>query len=265
MKIKKATFCSVTRNTKDVNSDILTNTMLKSLIKQCKSFIEYDIVIYDCNHYGGQEFKIDSDTQELINNTKSIKNFTIINNSNREKSGATKRFPVNGTEICWCGDTDHSLNIQYLLDNIECDNFILLDNDIIIKKDIIDFCDDNYITCCKLFNTRVPGNPESKRCMPHIQYINKKMFIEQNMVYFKYDIVENYKHVGKIIQHNGIDHLTYHFPTGSILYDQIIKKNLPMLEIDDNEYCIHYGSGNIRKSTQIDIDTFVTNNIQYWK
>ena len=68
------------------------------------------------------------------------------------------------------------MSIQYFIDRFAHDNLLLLDSDIILKKDI-DFCDDDYITAAEIEFNRLgadhPGEVEI-RFRPFIEYFNVK-------------------------------------------------------------------------------------------
>jgi len=68
------------------------------------------------------------------------------------------------------------VSIQYFIDKFAHDNLLLLDSDIILKKDI-DFCDDDYITAAEIEFNRLGADHHGEveiRFRPFIEYFNVK-------------------------------------------------------------------------------------------
>lgn len=74
------------------------------------------------------------------------------------------------------GSNMHGKAIQTFIDNSFCDGFILLDSDVILKKDVRELYDDTMIFV---------GMSDGKRPVPICCYINGKMCRENNICFWK--------------------------------------------------------------------------------
>jgi len=126
------------------------------------------------------------------------------------------------------GSAKHCYTIQKCIELID-DNFILLDSDILLKKDISDIIDN---TCA--YSGEIVLQPLTKsihRILPFICYINVKMLKANNAKYFN----DNFMHgLYKSKQSDMYD-------TGGGFYEET--KNLKHKDIKVEDYIVHYKGG----------------------
>ena len=129
-------------------------------------------------------------------------------------------------------------------------DFILMDSDILLKKDISDLWDENEI-CVGGKETSWRG---TYRVEPFVCYLNVTKMRERGINYF------DAAYMNGTQAENGEYHDTY--DTGANLYRQVhdIYKR-----IDSSEYIVHYGAASWWKdSGKPTVEQFVMNNRELW-
>lgn len=125
------------------------------------------------------------------------------------------------------GSAKHCYTIEKCLSLIP-DGFVLLDSDVLVKKDISDLWDDRYIYCADVITQTATT---IKRVLPYVCYINSKMCLENGVHYFD----ENHMHgLHKTAKGDRYD-------TGAGFYLQAEK--FPHREFKHEDYVIHYKGG----------------------
>ena len=105
-------------------------------------------------------------------------------------------------------------------------NFILLDSDVLLKRDVSELFDNNYVYISEILTQ---GN-KRKRVAPFLCFINVQMCKQNNIKYFD----ERYMH--------GLSNGTCDmYDTGGAFY--INSQNYNHKEIKVDDYAIHYGHG----------------------
>lgn len=130
------------------------------------------------------------------------------------------------------------------------DNFILLDSDILIKQDVSELFNENYIYVSEVLTQ---GNG-IKRVAPFLCYINVQMCKENNINYFD----ERYMHG---LSNNSSDM----YDTGGAFY--VNSQNYVHKNIKINDYAIHYGHGSwVRNgyNYQLSPEEFFEKYKEYW-
>ena len=160
------------------------------------------------------------------------------------------RGKSHGRVNAW-GSAKHCYSIEKCMDLIEGD-FIVLDSDVLLKKDISDLYDRSVIYCGEAI-----FQPDSKiqRVLPFICYINTEMCKKNGVHYFD----DNYMH--------GLRKTTR-----SDMYDtgagfMINAGNFPHRDIKCEDYVIHYGHGSWKKagvSPKYNMDEWLEINRRYW-
>jgi len=129
-------FCIVNFNTTD-----LTNACIKSICKVVKNK-KYKIIIFDASDK--TKFMLSADVDKnnviIINNTH---NEIIDIDSYVNLYGKVSRNKIIKTHP----SLRHAITIQWMLDNIATNDFVLMDSDVILKKDIDEFVDRKYHFC----------------------------------------------------------------------------------------------------------------------
>lgn len=172
---------------------------------------------------------LDNTKQKLINF--SLENLVI------DKQAYKTIMKSNG-----CGSAKHTLSIQYLINNIN-EDFILLDSDVLIKKNLSEIINKNYICSCDIIKTSRP-----ERIAPFIVYFNIKRIKDEKLCFF-----DNKRMCG-LSSLNNSSYVIY--DTGASFLEDIKKLKMPINKINYNDYIIHYGNGSWksnRKSYTFDV------------
>ena len=150
------------------------------------------------------------------------------------------------------GSAKHCYSIEKCMDLIG-DNFILLDSDVLIKRDISEICNDDYYAVADIerFGTR-------KRITPFICYINVIKCKENGIHFFD----EN-----RMLGFN-ITPQSRFYDTGGSFYDDVQNN---MKRIDNNCYIEHYRAGSWLESARnkhhykrIDPEVWLEENKHLW-
>ena len=198
------------------NTTLLTQCCIKSVNKTtpgCK--------IYVFDNSDKEPFVNIFDNVEVIDNTKG----QIIKFNEWLKNYPTRLNSKEGTNSF--GSAKHCYTIEKFIEMFD-ENFVLLDSDVLIKKDFSNLYDEKYI-----YAGGIELQPKTiiKRVMPFICFINVKLCKENNVHYFN----ENYMH--------GL-HLTKEgdwYDTGANFYRET--KNFQHKEINVRDYITHYKGG----------------------
>lgn len=200
------------------NTPVLTAHLVKSINKHTPGT---NIYIFD-----------NSDKRPFVN---AFNNVTVFDNTkgqiinfdqwlkkypNREKSG--------GKANKW-GSAKHAYSVEKCMELIG-EPFILLDSDVLIKKDFTPLYDD--VVCYKGEVIYQP-NSKVKRVLPFICFINTPMCKTKGIHYFD----ENYMH-GLRFKGNSDN-----YDTGGALYILTEQKKGLHREIKVADYIVHYGNG----------------------
>lgn len=148
----------------------------------------------------------------------------------------------------------HCLSVQKCIDLIN-ENFILLDSDVLIKKDISKIIDNDSV-----FVGSVEFKENSKpRVLPYMLFINVKLCERYNIKFFN----PNFMHGLTNSESNKYD-------TGAYFFEAC--KEYHNTEIDIEEYIVHYKAGSwledakkYIKYEQIPQDMWLNNNRKYWQ
>ena len=208
--IKETKFCIVHYNTPE-----LTNALIKSINKFT---LKPKIYIFD--NSDKKPFTEKYDNVTVFDNTKG----QIIN----FEEWMSKQEDINKElfKINKCASARHCYSIQKCMDLID-DEFILLDSDVLLKKDVSGICDSRY--CC---SGEVKMWKGVNRILPFICYINTKKCKENGIKYF-----DEKRMTGLVTN------ATYrYYDTGASFYEDIKKIN-SVNRINSIQYVTHYGSG----------------------
>lgn len=195
-----------------------TQQFTEKLIMSINKFVQ-DAHIYVFDNSDKCPFVNTFDNVNIIDNTKSqIINFEKFLNR------YPKRFCSSAKTNNWAS-AKHCYTIQKCIDMID-DNFMLLDSDVLIKRDVSELFDDD---CIYVSEVLTQGNG-LKRVAPFLCYINVQMCKQNNICYFD----ERYMHG---LSNSRCDM----YDTGGAFY--INSQNYKHKDININDYAIHYGHG----------------------
>ena len=222
------------------NTPKLTEALIKSINKNVSNTI-----IYIFDNSDEHPFTAKFDNVIVLNNTTGA----IIDFDEWLKK-YPKRNTSPGKDNAW-GSAKHCVSVQKCIDIIN-ENFLLVDSDVLIKKDISDLFDDKFIYCAEVVN-----QPSSsiKRVLPYLCYINVKMCNEKKIKYF------DEKKMHGLCCIPGGDK----YDTGASFY--LEASNLRHKDIKVNDYAVHYGHGSWDKKGYeyvMSKEEWLSHNKKYW-
>lgn len=204
-------------------------------------------------------FVFDNSDKEPFVNT--FKNVNIIDNTNGQIIDFNKwlekypnRIKSNGKTNNW-GSAKHAYTINKCMELIR-ENFVLLDSDILLKKDISELFREDL-----LYVAETVLQPKSKirRVLPYICFINNELCSKNDVHYFNDDYMHGLR---KTIKSDSYD-------TGAYFY--LACEKLKHEEIKCNDYIEHYKAGSwtpeadkARKTKHISVDEWLEINRDLW-
>ena len=147
----------------------------------------------------------------------------------------------------------HCYTVQWLIDNLQCP-FVLMDSDILIKKDFSDFWDDGCVWVGKS-SLQCTRYGKAMRVEPMLCYINTPMILKHGVTYFnpkKMYALTHYRPQG------GYD-------TGCWFYEDCKLKNLPTRYVDTNDYMLHFNHGSWGDKGEQVAQEWLENNRNLWE
>ena len=232
------------------NTPRLTEALIKSINKNVK-----DAIVYIFDNSDKEPFTAKFNNVKLIDNTKGdIINFDdwLKKYPDREKTSAKKNN---------FASAKHAYSIQKCMDIIN-ENFILLDSDILLKKDISDmFSDENvFVGSTEFWKARIGVAKHVKeRAIPYICFINVNKCKEYDIKYF-----DDKRIYG--LTSNGDN-----YDTGASFLEDIKKKKIAWKKISIIPLIVHYKAGSwveaakiYDKYRQINSDRWLEINKKYW-
>lgn len=196
-----------------------TQEFVDKLIRSINHFVD-DAIIYVFDNSDTQPFKNCFDNVNIIDNTNgSIIDFNLFLSKYPNKNLSSGRLNN------WAS-AKHCYTIEKCIEMFD-ENFILLDSDIILKKDISELFDDSYIYIAE---ESTQGNG-IKRVTPYLCFINVVMCKNNNIHYFD----ERYMH-GLRFTHSSDE-----YDTGAGFF--INANKLSHKNIKCTDYIVHYGHG----------------------
>lgn len=205
------------------NTQELTDTCIKSVNKTTPNA---NIFVFD-----------NSDKQPFKN---TFKNVTVIDNTQGrviDFNGWLSHYPQKDPMLNKYGSAKHIFTIQKIMDLFN-GNFILLDSDVLVKKDLHELYDDE----CIFVGEKLPILAFWKeRIAPYVCFINNKICKQHNVKYF------DEKRCTQITRGG------YNYDTGASFAEDAMKYKHRLIKTDD--YIIHYAAGswntsNKKKSVQ---------------
>lgn len=199
------------------NTPLLTECLIKSINKftpDSKIYIFDNSDKYPFTYKQNNIIYFDNTKGEIISFDEWLKKYP-----NREKSTEkTNMF----------GSAKHSYTVQKCIELIN-KNFILLDSDVLLKKDISDIIDDDAIYSGEIILQSM--TKDVYRVLPYICFINVKLMKQYNIHYFN----DNYMH--GLYKSRKSDM----YDTGGALYEEA--KAFNHKDIIASDYIEHYKGG----------------------
>lgn len=202
-----------------------TPSLTECLVRSINLFVK-DAIIYIFDNSNEKPFNAKFDNVTVFDNTKGqIINFDkwLEKYPNKNKS--------HGRVNKW-GSAKHCYSVEKCMELID-DNFVLLDSDVLLKRDISNLFIDDAI-----YVSHIVTQPNSsiKRVTPFICFINVKMCKEYDVHYFD----DNHMHG---LWKSGISD---RYDTGAAFYLNSSKHK--HIDINYDDYIVHYGHGSWKKN-----------------
>ena len=144
------------------------------------------------------------------------------------------RYPNKIPTACDWGSEKHIASVDYLFD-VFPDGFVLMDSDVLVKRDISVFFDDAYA-----WVGAVEYEPrfwfQAVRCFPFLLWINVPMLRENGIRFFHEGYVYKLSHKGE----------PPYYDTAGSLYKDCKDRGLPYREIDITDFIEHLGGASCR-------------------
>jgi hypothetical protein len=200
------------------NTPELTNATVRSILKHTS---DCRITIFDNSD---KEPFIPMTGVNVLDNTKGQ-----IIDFNEFLSHYPNRTP---TMNDW-GSAKHCYSIQKLWDYFP-EGFVLMDSDVLVKKDISEFFDRRLAYIGTVYSNPTRIDKRIPRLYPFLCWINVAMCRANGVEYF--DGTRNWKlYPGK----------NKYYDTGASFIEDCRKKRLPGKELDINEYIVHFGRASV--------------------
>ena len=224
MKKTKRTVCIVHYNTPE-----LTEATILSLRKHGGE--DYQVIIFD-----------NSDARPFTSKMKGVK---VIDNTKGKYIDFDKfldQYPDRCNEIgvarnCNFGSAKHMRSVQELFKIVK-KPFILMDSDILIKKNIDVFWDEQYAVVGHRLESQQGNRFGIGRLMPLLCFLNVPLLINHGAKYFDENRCYGLLPGGVFNRNNWYD-------TGASLLEDVMKTKPYLIghHIDIRDYMIHYTSG----------------------
>lgn len=217
-----------------------TPELTECLVKSINKFVP-ESVIYIFDNSDKNPFTYRQDNIVYIDNTDG----SII-----DFNSWLKKFPKRNS-VCY--SPKHAYTIEKIIETLN-EPFILLDSDVLLKRDISDLYDEKLA-----FIGEERNIGPSPRIFPFLCFINPKILREKGVKYFnENDIISLNSSSGK------------KYDTGYSLYAN--KNILPHKLIKYSEYIVHYGGGSYEKNVfkvlhknQVDKETWLNEYKNLWE
>ena len=191
--------------------------MTECLVKSIRKFTPYSkIYLFDNSDKYPFTYRT-NDMVYLDNTSGQIINFDAFLDQHRG------HLNMEGATVNNYGSLKHCLTIQKAMDIIG-EAFILLDSDVLLKKDITPLANKNYIYAGSVSTTF----HKTPRVLPYICYINVPMCREHGITYYDRDHIYGLEYTEK----------SRDYDTGGYFY--LATSGLPHKTIYLGEYIVHY-------------------------
>lgn len=205
--------------------------------------------IYVFDNSDSKPFTAKFDNVTVFDNTKGkIINFDVWLNKYPNKTSS------NGKVNKW-GSAKHCYSVERCMQLLK-ENFMLLDSDVLLKKDVSDLFDDKYIY---VGETIVQPKSTVRRVLPFMCFINVEMCKKNNVHYFD----DNYMHG---LCNTKVNKFADRYDTGAGFY--VHCKNLPHKDIKLKDYVVHFGHGSWNKRgyvQPVSESDWLLINRKYWR
>lgn len=220
------------------NTQHLTDCAIRSLNKHtpgCR--------VYVFDNSDKEPYRSSFDNVEVIDNTKGH-----VIDLDKMIESHPDRVPTPENTY---GSAKHCRSVEACLDILP-DGFLLMDSDVLIKRDITPFFDASCAWTGRLQMHTSRFNVTLPRVLPFICYVNVPMMREHGIHYYDDDkmfaLTDRKPDMG--------------YDTGCWFYEECHRLGLPENHIDIYEYILHFGHGSW---LNVNEDEWLEENKQYWE
>lgn len=231
------------------NTPKLTEATILSLRKQG---VDWPVVVFD--------------NSDELPFTKKMKGVKVINNRKQQLVNFNEELLKHQDkceELSYNGNfasVKHMMSVQYVMDNVLPEGFILLDSDVLLKRDISYLWDETYAAAGRIrwyHGRRI----EADRLLPYVCYINAPMLKESGIKFFDPDRCWGLHSWSKYDRQNLYD-------TGASLLEDIVKskpkvwcRNWQFLEED----FVHFGAASYSHSNKEHQQNWLEAHADLWR
>ena len=211
------------------NTPELTEAAILSLRKHGGE--RYRVVVFD--NSDARPFRIGMKGVEIVDNTKG----QIINFDKILEQFPERDHTIGCSKGCEFGSVKHMMSVQKLWDLLP-DGFVLMESDVLIKKNIDEFFCEAY-SVYGYWQKAQPFNPFNiGRMLPMLCWMNVPMLKRGGARYFDPTRTYGLLPGGRKNRNNWYD-------TGAVLLEDILNKRprLKGFHRDIRDFLVHYGSG----------------------
>lgn len=196
-----------------------TPRLTECLVRSINLFVK-DAIIYIFDNSNKDPFTAEFDNVTVIDNTEGD-----VINFDEWLEGYPNRFSSGGRRNNW-GSAKHCYSVEKCMELIG-ENFVLMDSDILLKKDISSFFQDD---CIYVGETVLQPSSKIERLLPFICCINTEMCVKNGIHYFD----DNYMHgLKKTMDGDRYD-------TGAIFVKRA--SEFKHVELPISEYIVHFNN-----------------------
>ncbi len=196
----------------------------------------YRVVVFD--NSDERPFRIQMPGVEVIDNTHG----QVVNFDERLKAFPDRDDSIGCAQGCDYGSAKHMMTVQKLWELLP-DGFVLVESDILLKRDIEEFFDPTH-SVYGYWQKAQPHNPFGiGRMLPMLCWMNVPLLTKYGARYFDPERTYGLLSGGRQNRNNWYD-------TGAVLLEDIIKNrpNLVGRHCDIRDYVVHFGSGSWRNN-----------------
>ena len=192
---------------------------------------DYRVVVFD--NSDERPFRVQMAGVEVIDNTKG----QVINFDAMLAAFPDRDASIGCAKGCDYGSAKHMMTVQKLWEMLP-DGFVLVESDILLKRDIEEFFDPTH-SVYGYWQKAQPHNPFNiGRMLPMLCWMNVPLLTKYGAKYFDPKRTYGLLPGGRQNRNNWYD-------TGAVLLEDIIKNrpNLVGRHCDIRDYVVHFGSG----------------------
>ena len=213
-----------------------TPKLTECLVKSINKFVGADCHIYIFDNSDKSKFTYKQSNLTVFDNTRGA----IINFDAELKKYPNHIYSL-GAKSKW-GSFKHCISVDKCFDLIN-DNFVLLDSDVLLRRNVDDIFDNNYYSCGEIIDWSWGADkkryPVHKRIRPFITFINVNRCKEENIRYYNDQFMDGLYDSTHFNNKEQMNKDSY--DTGCWFYEQVQYK--PIKQFNHEDYVVHFRGG----------------------